>query len=147
MDDQTRIGSKKEDLIHQLLETVHIVGEFQTKIVDDSISQTLTHNEGLLNLSESRDLDTHVLDHLDPEEKVEERKGSKSIIAHPLKKTSSPMSYEVPLLQGGSVIILFPPFLYVGLSAPSKVSETLLLTYERLALDQAKLEVVSDKVL
>ena len=40
----------------------HLEGESQTKIVDDSISGILSHDEDLLNVSDSRMLDTGVLE-------------------------------------------------------------------------------------
>ena len=108
----------------------------------------MAHDEDLLDVSVYSILDTYILEHVYPEQKVEKVDGSRSIDAHHLEKSSSPMPNEEPLIHPGSGIILlsYTP-ISVGMSAPPKKSETPLLLLEWLAPDHVKVEVESEQYL
>jgi hypothetical protein len=97
----------------------------------------------------SIDPETGILEPTDPDKKVDDSKGSESVDAHPLERTSSPKPDEVPPLQvdSGMISTSSNPLLSVGLSADPKLSETVKNISESLAPDQEKGEVEREKAL
>ena len=81
--------------------------------MDDNISGILSHNEDLLNVPDSRVLDTGVLEPVYYEHIVHEVISSGSIVAHHLEKSSSHFPNEEPLLHAGSGTIILPYTLYL----------------------------------
>ena len=76
--------------------------------MDEGHYGSLVHDEGLLNMSGSRILNTSVLELVHSEKTIVEVMGSGSTNAHHLEETSIHLPNKEPLLQDGSGTIMFP---------------------------------------